>query len=268
MAALMPIQYPFVEFSTGGEPDAQLASALRAWNPRQHGEAFKVAQEAIQNGANVHAQNHRGETVLRDALAARNAQIVQLLLDHKANTETRDNLGVTPLMRAVDQLEPLTALINAKANPNAQSQGGLSALWIASGKHDGDVAVCPLAVAMLLKADANPKLASEEGETPLMRACKNLRHLQPEIPMSIARQLITAGADVNAKDRKGNTALMHAARLRLDRGGQEIIQLLIDFGADKTLRNNEGKTAEEIARRPSTTKATADFIRDCQPKPR
>ena len=54
-----------------------------------------------------------------------------------------------------------------------------------------------------------------------------------------AKMLIDAGADVNAMDEYGYTALICAAK----DGHTEIVQLLIDAGADVNVRNNIGCTA-------------------------
>lgn len=60
----------------------------------------------------------------------------------------------------------------------------------------------------------------------------------------IARALITAGADVNARQRHGWTPLHGAA----DSGDREIVELLLQRGADPAATQDGGKTALEIAR--------------------
>jgi ankyrin repeat protein len=54
------------------------------------------------------------------------------------------------------------------------------------------------------------------------------------------------GADVNAVDHEGNTALHHAAA----RGDNEMIQYLVAHGADVTRVNREGKTVADMANGP------------------
>ncbi len=54
------------------------------------------------------------------------------------------------------------------------------------------------------------------------------------------------GADVNAQDHEGNTALHHAAA----RGDNEMIQYLVSKGADVTKVNREGQTVADMANGP------------------
>lgn len=55
--------------------------------------------------------------------------------------------------------------------------------------------------------------------------------------------LIKAGADVNAKDNSGNTAL----RIVAQNHKKDIVELLINAGADVNTRTSDGKTALMIA---------------------
>jgi len=58
--------------------------------------------------------------------------------------------------------------------------------------------------------------------------------------------LIKAGADVNARNNEGRTALMHASWLTGPQNEQvqiEVVKTLIDAGADVNPKDNDGKTA-------------------------
>ena len=54
------------------------------------------------------------------------------------------------------------------------------------------------------------------------------------------------GADVNARDHEGNTALHHAAA----RGDNEMIQYLVSKGADVKAVNRAGETTADMANGP------------------
>lgn len=60
----------------------------------------------------------------------------------------------------------------------------------------------------------------------------------------IAKDLIAAGADVNAKQRHGWTPLHGAAHS----GDRELVELLLARGADPDVKHQEGKTALDLAR--------------------
>ncbi len=59
----------------------------------------------------------------------------------------------------------------------------------------------------------------------------------------VARLLIKKGADVNAKNNDGETALMLASL----NGNFEAANLLIEKGADVNAKSNKGKTALEYS---------------------
>lgn len=54
---------------------------------------------------------------------------------------------------------------------------------------------------------------------------------------------LAGGADINARDNEGRTALMYAA----SHGYEEIVKLLIENGTDISIRNNMGETAMKYA---------------------
>ena len=63
------------------------------------------------------------------------------------------------------------------------------------------------------------------------------------------KKLLDKGADVNAKDKDGETALMAAAL----RGHTEIVQFLLNKGADVNAKRNDGTTALMAAAREGHT---------------
>ena len=59
--------------------------------------------------------------------------------------------------------------------------------------------------------------------------------------------LLDYGADINAKDKNGATALMAASEAR----NAELVKLLLDHGADVNIQDKQGKTAHALASDPT-----------------
>ena len=64
-----------------------------------------------------------------------------------------------------------------------------------------------------------------------------------------AKELVSAGTNLNLRDHKGKTALMHAAGLGYQPSYKEVVQQLLKSGADPNLQDNDGQSALAIAER-------------------
>ena len=98
---------------------------------------------------------------------------------------------------------------------------------------------------VLLDAGADLRLTIDDGTTPLMAAAglgSSLRARSPAATEAV-RILVEAGADVRAVNEAGFTAL-HGAAFR---GSNDVIQYLVDQGADIDARDFRGRTPYRIA---------------------
>jgi ankyrin repeat protein len=68
---------------------------------------------------------------------------------------------------------------------------------------------------------------------------------------TMVRTLLRLGARVNDIDEHSLTPLMHAALI--DYGDTEVVQLLLEAGADRSVKSNDGLTALDLARRAGHT---------------
>lgn len=160
---------------------------------------------------------------------------VSLFLATKMSPDTRDELGLTALMIAVDagHVDVVKTLISGKADINATStKDGFTALHLAASQ--ADLETCRL----LLDAGASLGLGSNDGTTPLMVAVKG--------SYDVVSLLLERGAPINSQNKLGETALMMTARNERN-GYYEIAQLLIDNGADLNLESLQGQTALEYS---------------------
>ena len=82
-------------------------------------------------------------------------------------------------------------------------------------------------------------LESDRSVYPLIIAAETLR-------LGAVRQLLANGADPNARDRFGRTALMQAACAK-HANGTTIMRALLAHGADPNARNRDGKTVLMLA---------------------
>ena len=91
-------------------------------------------------------------------------------------------------------------------------------------------------------AEVNLRSKNEMQVTPLHSAVANF---DQELAPRLAEPLLTAGADVNARQEGGFTPLHEAAY----NGNLDLIELLLSRGADATARTDEGDTPAGLARK-------------------
>lgn len=117
----------------------------------QHGDKWRGQEDW--KGIN-YAASWRGEAGIR------------LLCANGADPNTRDDVGKTPLMRALKKGHKATvqALLEVGANPNLKDTDGLTPLMYAAQKPMVDN------VALLLEHGANPRLKHKQGRTALDHA--------------------------------------------------------------------------------------------------
>jgi ankyrin repeat protein len=168
---------------------------------------------------NVMVTAYGGESRVADAAMQGDRETVRTLLKQGVDVNAAQGDGTTALHWAArsGDVDLAQMLLYAGANVRATTRlGGYTPLIFAA--ETGNAAMLDA----LLKAGADPKIASSTGVTPLMMAAKSGK-------ADAVRLLIERGADVNAKEPvRGETALMFAtAYNRVD-----AMKALIDKGAD------------------------------------
>ena len=123
-----------------------------------------------------------------------------------------------------------------RAQANAVSPDGYTPLGLAAFFKRSDVA------AYLVDRGADPRAASRQGGfTPLHSAVAT--DAAPT-DVELVRRLLDAGANPNARSESGGTPL-HTTAFTGDRTSME---LLLECGGDGSIKNEQGKTAADIAR--------------------
>ncbi|MBI5550858.1 MAG: ankyrin repeat domain-containing protein [Desulfobacterales bacterium] len=115
------------------------------------------------------------------------------------------------------------------------------------------------AVQQALDKGANVNKPYKNGMTPLMTACKEYQHYQGEAGADVAVQI---QVDLKNKethtDLQGDAHASHSSRAV--KGNQAIVELLLASGADVQAKDQEGQTALSLATR-NNLPAIAEVLR-------
>jgi ankyrin repeat protein len=200
-----------------------------------------------QNSSQIEQKDRQGFTPLMRAADRGEVNVVRSLLKSGAAVDGKQPGGLTALMLAArnGHLPVIKVLLAAGANPNVSVQtmeaGAVSPLiWAIMSDNQA-------VVQTLLKngAEVNPRY--EDGTTPLMHAVQFCG-------IQMVNTLLAAGANVNSrKSDNGYTALMIAA----ERDEPQFTRVLIDAGAEVNVKNKFGETALILARKERNTAAIA-----------
>jgi ankyrin repeat protein len=194
----------------------------------------EVARILLECNAEVNSRNHDGSSPL---LLASNSDVARLLL---ADVHVDDNKGNTPLQYAARRghLEVARKLLEFNdAEVNSRNHHGSTPLLIASEYGHTEV------VRLLLdhNADVDVRDGDGDGDTPLHCAAFGGQ-------LEVARiLLLELNVEVNSRNDEGSTPLHLASQGRRE-GNPDIVQLLLDHGADAQVCNLSGMTASQVAR--------------------
>ena len=175
-----------------------------AWNGNK-----KFVKRLIEAGSDVNIRDEYGRTPLMAASWSYRIEIMNMLLENGADINMKDNTGRKALDRKIISDEEFN-----KFCENRPVQDIVEAI----------------------NSGCNVNLKDKNSETLLMKAVwRN--------DIDIVAVLIKAGADVNSRDNRGNTALMYTYSNNNKPNNIEIIALLLKAGADINAKNDFGETA-------------------------
>ena len=219
-----------------------------------------AARALVEAGADVN-QVSAGDRSSPMVIAVSNGhyELGKYLLDRGADPNLANEDGLAPLYAAVDMqwapvswapnpitvqekvsyLDLMKALLDRGANPNARLT---RKLWFRPTSHDQEwigtagstafwraaLSTDVAAMRLLVARGADPRIASNEGDTPLMVAAgmgwsANFSQNAPGGWLEAVRYCLELGADVNATDLFNYTALHGAAY----RGDNEVVRFLV-----------------------------------------
>jgi CRP-like cAMP-binding protein len=233
--------------------DINVAAEDPTWrlNPRKAAELRLNLQQQLAVGsllklkgivASAVAKHDADRLTLWMYAAARGdiAKIREMLFNHGCDPNMADYDQRTALMLASARgfRDVVTVLLSASANPNTEDTFGGTALFEACKHGHDDI------IDLLVKSGA--KLGVVEGSAKQEKMASLLCSTVHSGDLKLLRRLLRAGADVNAADYDGRTALHIAAA----EGNVPAVELLVvEGGADVEKRDRWGATAGEEARR-------------------
>ncbi|MFP3024204.1 MAG: ankyrin repeat domain-containing protein, partial [Wolbachia sp.] len=194
-----------------------------AWTPilyaAQSGK-WNVVRLLVSNGAKFNNEITYQGTPLHFAVQEGNLDTIRFLLDEGADIESQDKDNKKPLHLAVDanRLSVVKLLLDRGASVNAKDENNKTPLDLAT---EEDV------IEVLEKAQLDQGLLINARNGNLDKV----------------KDLIIQGANLEAKDINGNTALHNAC----SNGYLKVVEYLIDKGASFKAKNKDGKTPLDLA---------------------
>lgn len=207
-----------------------------------------VARLLLSKGADVNADDFWGRTPLWAAVEYRNLD----MNNNEQDSPTDNGVDRAPILAFIRELIDAGADVNARTRELPPSRRWLYSLndvsWVdftgqtpfLRAALSGDTATMRL----LVERGADPNLPTLAGTTPLMAAAgvnwvvAQTYTESPQARVDAVTMCLELGADVNAANSMGLTALLGA----VNRGSNDIIELLVRHGARLDIKDREGRT--------------------------
>lgn len=226
---------------------AQSLLKFRGYNFTEE-DFFKALKQAdppsvklfFQGGMKANLRNKEGETALTYAAAYGDVPTVKMLVENGADINERDANGNQPLFVAIKKNRDaiFEYLLDKDADPNSTGNTvnakNQSVLYVAVLRRKRDF------IQKLLDKGVDPNLGDDVGSLPLSEV---ILGFPPD--METFKAILAKMKDVNHQEKNGATLLIYAAKNAdlPDDAQREMIRLLLEKGADKSLKDKEGKTA-------------------------
>ena len=232
-------------------------------------------EKLARNGADPTTRNSSGDTPLHLAVGMERYDLVTMLLGMGTSIHARNTRNRTPFQISLSISPRMASVLLTSDRIAISDDMGNSALHIALQERAGEDFIrtiitqgarlnavdnngkTPLRLAVDISFLEAAKLLADAGADPFLAAVDN--KTPAEISFSLGDDCIRAlfsGRAINSKDSSENTILHYAARY----GTPQTIRLLIELGANKTIRNISSELPVDIALR-WNRRENADILR-------
>ncbi|KAA0966347.1 hypothetical protein FQ087_08960 [Sporosarcina sp. ANT_H38] len=207
-----------------------------------------ILQGCVPGGKNMQTEQEKEENTLNkellNAIELKDTKTVSKLINEGANLDVQDENGRTATMLATYNNDVATAkvLIKAGADVNIQDDKQNNPFLYAGAEGYLDI------LKLTIDAGADPTITNRYGGTAIIPASEHGY-------LDVIKELLTSTEiDVNHVNNLGWTALIEA--IILNNGNkvqQETVQLLIDYGADVNIPDENNDTPLQLARKKGFT---------------
>jgi ankyrin repeat protein len=190
-----------------------------------------IARVLLEHGADVEIRNNIGVdwSPLDTASSIGHAELVQVLLEHRANVNALDRKSYTALHMAASMGQTAAARVLLEHGADANAKDYTNRTPMHWARKEGVARV-------LVEYGVDTNARDSDNQTPL--------HFVLEMgPAQVARVLLENGADANTRDSENETPLHLASR----RGDLDGLRVLLQHGADVHARNDDGQTPFQVA---------------------
>lgn len=194
----------------------------------------KTVKALLEGGADVEAKSSDGWTALSSAAWSGQEAMIKLLLESGADIEAQNEAGWNALANACrnQHFGVIRELLAKGANIETKTTSGWTPLLTAAF-HQHESVIC-----LLLDRGANIEAKNSKGWSSLDQVAYRGNDVLAEL-------LLDKGASFDTKSKDGCTPLMRAASAK--NGNERTVQLLLQAGSDKDIRDTRGNTAYDKA---------------------
>jgi len=214
------------------------------------------------NGADTSCRNTKGDTPLHIAVSIARIDIVNILLKTGVSIHARNTKNITPFRTSLSISPSMVSTLLDNNRIYIPDDYGNSVLHIALLEKSSDEIIkavirqgarinaidnngkTPLRLAIDLELWQAVKIIADSGADPFFVAADNKSPAEIAFAKGeMGIRAVFSGKAISAKDSSGNTILHYAARL----GGPDIISILLDLGANRSIKNISSESPNDIA---------------------